>query len=986
MRRLLCLGLLWLWTGPPHAVADIIVGGDRDFPPFEYLNEQGQPEGFNIDLIQAIAELSQQPMRTQLGRWDDIFQAFERGEIQIAGVYYNQERAQKFLLSDPITITSYSFFKHKDAPSIQSPTDLVDSRILVQTNTYGEKHIQALLPNAELVRVDSELEALKQLNTGSYQYAYVTFQTARYMINRADLRNVLPTGAETSAHHYVFAVHKDYPELLQVINQGMSSLKGSGEFERLYNKWMGTTRAEVLEKFRWGLIALGLGSFLLLSWVGMLRIQVKRAKIKLAAELNARGRAEQDIMQLAKTQQWVSETSQLGIWTYNFEERTFAPNTWFCTLFDLTGPMLKVSLGSVMQPLAAEDRNALDHFIQLLKQQPQQPQQVQLHLGEHVLRLQGQYAQENGGKARGIVQDITQEYSISHELNRQQRSMEALVANIPGAVYRASLEPELPLIFLSEGIEHILGQGAQPESVPSLKSLVLTEDWSTFNQSLLRALPEQAHFSLSHRVLDNQGQVRWVLNQGQPCEDDEGNIWIEGVCFDETEQILHAQHLDYLAHRDVLTGLGNRYSFHEYTQTALQLSKNQDRMLALILLDLDNFKTINDTQGHDFGDRVLQELALRLQQGLTNQESLFRLGGDEFVVVLANLHSIEELTQELRHLRQNLHAPLQVDGQTLVLTASLGISLFPDDGDSVKSLMGNADTALYKAKAQGKNTFAFYTASMGENARRRYWLEQELRQALQDKKIQVFYQPQFRVSDQHTVLVGAEALARWQHPQQGAITPAEFIPVAELAGLIGPLGQQVLEQSCQQLALWREQGFQDFVMSVNASAQELLDPGYLLRLQRLLAEYRLPASSLMLEITESTFIEDTPQLREQLDALNLLGIQLSIDDFGVGYSSLSYLQRFRVNTLKIDRSFIQNIEQPETQTLVGAIMALGRGLNIEVIAEGCEQQQQLQLLCQQGPVLVQGYLLGRPVPAQQFAQQHLLSAKAQPKRNGVKKP
>ena len=431
-----------------------------------------------------------------------------------------------------------------------------------------------------------------------------------------------------------------------------------------------------------------------------------------------------------------------------------------------------------------------------------------------------------------------------------------------------------------------------------------------------------------------------------------------------TERQGAEQRIEHLAYYDALTDLPNRTLLAQRAELALALAGRRHEELAVLFLDLDRFKEINDSLGHTEGDQLLMQVARRLRESIREVDTVCRMGGDEFVLLLpeAGLEGAQKIADKLLAL---FRQPFTVASHRLHTTLSVGIALYPHDGVSFDELLKNADTALYRAKQAGRNTRVFYAREMNIASVARLMLETELRQALQTGQMRAYYQPKLRLAD--GALMGAEALVRWQHPERGLIPPNQFIPVAEASDLIVVLGNWMLEEVCRQLAAWRDAGLPPLSVAVNLAARHFREPGLVGGIAELLAVHDLPSRALELELTESTLIETGPQTMDALQALKRLGVGLAIDDFGTGYSSLGYLKRLPITALKIDQSFVRDlVSDADDRTLARTIVALGHSLGLQVVAEGVEAEQQRCILLEQGCDLAQGYLFSRPLSAEDF--------------------
>ncbi|SCK23379.1 EAL domain-containing protein [Vogesella sp. LIG4] len=439
-------------------------------------------------------------------------------------------------------------------------------------------------------------------------------------------------------------------------------------------------------------------------------------------------------------------------------------------------------------------------------------------------------------------------------------------------------------------------------------------------------------------------------------EDGEISHYIS-VFSDISSQKEAEQYIRRLAYFDSLTGLPNRALLQDHASQALSLSRHDDTPLALMFIDLDRFKNINDTLGHSIGDQLLVEVGRRLLALLQEKDTLTRLGGDEFIILLPETdesaagHLAERVVRELS-------TPYHLSGYELITTPSIGIAMAPVDGSNLEELLRAADAAMYRAKAEGRSTFRFFTAQMQQRSAARLKLEAELRRALEKRELQLYYQPQ---SDMHGHLIGIEALLRWQHPELGMVAPVEFIPLAEESGLIVPIGMWVLEEAIAQMRNWRERGIHVPIVGVNLSALQFRQPMLVEQVARLLHEAALPAECLELELTESLVLDDPDDALGLMERLHQQGVRLAIDDFGTGYSSLNYLRRFPVDRLKIDRSFVQDLAQGRGIAIVRAIISLAHSLGFVTIAEGVETPEQLEQLRRLRCDQVQGFLFARPM-------------------------
>jgi diguanylate cyclase (GGDEF)-like protein len=537
-------------------------------------------------------------------------------------------------------------------------------------------------------------------------------------------------------------------------------------------------------------------------------------------------------------------------------------------------------------------------------------------------------------------------------------------------------------LLISEEMCQILSLPSGTQSIRREEYLdrVHSDDRDFVEEALMRLQEDRKNRSTEYCLTETAGAKKYVVQQAEVLFDHGGNeVCFQGTVQDVTERKNAEEKIRLLAYYDVLTGLPNRRSFLDQLGLAIDRARRRDDPLALLFLDLDRFKRINDSLGHSAGDALLQEVASRLVKVVrstdcvgrpfsveTHRDDLVsRFGGDEFVILLTELTRVTDAANVARRLSEELAKPYEIDGQTLLMTASIGIAVYPNDGIVAESLIRNADTAMYCAKDNGGNNFQFYSESMNSSALEQLRLESQLGEALTRNELILYYQPLIDIASGS--IVGAEALLRWRNHLDELIQPANFIPLAEETGLIIPIGEWVLHSACQQARRWHDSGFPGLRMAVNLSSRQFTKGELATVVSAALLESNITPRLLDLELTESILMEDREEPLRCLKDLKSLGLRLSIDDFGTGYSSLSYLTRFPLSSLKIDRSFLVGV--PSNSQHVGvtkAIIAMAKSLQLTVTAEGVETDEALQFLRRHGCDEAQGYLFSRPVPAEEF--------------------
>ena len=566
---------------------------------------------------------------------------------------------------------------------------------------------------------------------------------------------------------------------------------------------------------------------------------------------------------------------------------------------------------------------------------------------------------------------------ILQRLQQSEKWHRFLVNSSPDFIY--TLDCEGRFTFVNDRVESLIGYRSE-DLLGQHYSMVIHEDdvaraEHVFNE---RRAGDRNARNIEIRLKCNPGVRRPRLMNGR-CKSveltamgmyDENAgpferrfIGSYGVGKDVTERKQAEETMHYQAFHDQLTGLPNRALFRDHLGLMLAQAKRNQQSLAVLSLDLDHFKVINDSLGHTFGDELLLAVGARLRQCLREGDTLARLGGDEFAVLLPTLASRSDVDHIGRKIIQVLSKPVYVKGHEIYISVSIGACVAPDDGDLIDSLIRQAEIAMYQAKSQGRSRLQFWEAGMQAPYSERMQIEADLRRALARNEFVLFYQPQ--VDTVSAEVRGFEALLRWWHPQRGLLTPADFLPVAEECGVIVPVGDWVLRQASAQMAEWSKAGLSRVRLSVNISARQLESPDFVESVMRAVQVYELDGNMLELEITESLLMREFEANAIKLGRLSAAGIRLAIDDFGTGYSSFKYLSRFPIHTLKIDQSFVKEIDREENLSIVNAMVAMGRGMNLNVIAEGVESESQRARLQQMHCHEIQGFYCGSPLSGQE---------------------
>jgi len=708
--------------------------------------------------------------------------------------------------------------------------------------------------------------------------------------------------------------------------------------------------------------------------------ELARANAALQAEIRSHQRAESELREAKERLALALEGSRLALWDHDVLSGSLYLSEQWAAMLGEPQHAIRTSLAEMFELTHPNERDALyANYAAAVKGL------IPEYRAEHRIRTRsGQWKwilshgkvmerAPNGYALRmiGTNADITERKRAEDQIRESEQRFRDVVDASGEYVWETDGERRYRFLskraesVLGHPIEHLLGHRPGDFMPPGEPQRV--SRWIAAN-----SVPGGAFTDLEHMTVTESGEIRWQWVSCKPVLDETGAvIAFRGTGANITERKRHEARIEQLATRDALTGLPNRALLQDRLAHAVAGERRERGLLATMFIDVDRFKTINDSLGHHIGDALLQQTAARLVSCVREEDTVARSGGDEFVVVAARMRQAEDAAQLARTILRRLNAPYVVDGHQLVATCSIGISLYPGDGNDVDLLLKHADTAMYHAKAAGGDSYRFFSAEMNARAVERLSLENDLRRALENDDLELHYQP---VVDLASVsIVGVEALARWSHAGRGMVPPARFIAIAEETGLITPLGEWALTAACRQGKAWHDAGHRALKVAVNLSPSQLRDGrGFAHRVATILAETGFDPTCLELEITESLLVN---QVESNFDALRLiadLGACLVIDDFGMGYSSLGYLKRLPIHGLKIDRSFVRDIvTDADDAAIVRAVISLARSLQLSVTAEGVETGDQLLRLRELSCERWQGFLLSPAVGAEAFAQKFL---------------
>ncbi|GEO82581.1 bifunctional diguanylate cyclase/phosphodiesterase [Pararhodospirillum oryzae] len=571
-----------------------------------------------------------------------------------------------------------------------------------------------------------------------------------------------------------------------------------------------------------------------------------------------------------------------------------------------------------------------------------------------------------------VIRDITQRKETENALIATQERLQNIADNVPGLVFQRVLtaQGELRFLYVSNGAREVLG--FEPRELLDDGRLLLDamapDDREAFMEALKLSATRLEPMEDDIKVLSRTGEERWLRGWSRPYRLPDGSVVWEGVSLDVTDRKRAEGRLTFLAYYDPLTGLGNRSLFIERFERARLFAQSMGTWVVVLSLGLDRFSIINATIGHTMGDKVLVAVARRLLQSLDAGAIVCRAGGDRFLVMLTGLSTLPDLHEAVEGLQATFEHPIEVNGQQFDLTVSIGASVYPTDGHEAETLIMHADAALHRAKEDGGGGFQVFTEEMGARAAKMLTMQHKLRRALDRQEFMAYFQPQVDIAT--GAIIGCEALARWQSPDDGMVPPGVFIPVAEECGLIDAICLQILVDSCRWIAEWRSRGLPEITVAVNISGRQFHNSRQLMSIvEQTLADAGVPPRQLELELTESSAMNDPENAINVVRMFRDRGVACSIDDFGTGYSSLSVLKRFPIHKLKIDRSFVMDVtNDPNDAAIVQAIVALAHALNLKVVAEGVETLEHLEFLRSVRCDTIQGYLFSRPLPGEAMAE------------------
>lgn len=970
---------------------------DWDHPPFLFV-EGYYLTGFENDLLKLMFDRNEFDLSISDGFQDYTYELLKNCLVDVCGIMpIDEDKKNDIFFSDPVMKGHFSIYASKQAAGSNMNglklSDLYDYRIGTGKDQYPATILREKLGITPYRTYDSMDSALTALKNGEIDLLFDNSESVDYFLAHEKMESQF---TELISNIYpvdmAFGVSRARPELLEQINSRLSGLKKSGLYEELYVRYFDRHSRYYYENLRnRDIIFISALAFGLLLIFMVIRVHLKAWKIKstyareqaLSKEIIDNSRtiivvcdSDGSVVMFNKYAQEITGCSFDSVKGKRIDELP-AFNDYsdigkmICECM-LAGNSLQNIEKCILSPESGKVNVLWNFDIITEENRPVSIVAIGVDITDRKnteLKLTESYRELEAVHEELVHKEIELKLQYDdlnmheNELRRSEERYRLAVEGVNDGIW--DWDGKDGRLFMSKQSRTIMGLDDSHEYMTIEKwfNVIAKEDQDRFIRSLNRYVtePQKKHFQIEYRVNTPENGTKWIRTRGMAIWDDNGiPVRVAGSITDITDQRLTDEKIHQLAYYDAMTGLPNRTLLMDRFIVAAAAAQRKQRRVAVFFLDLDNFKTINDTIGHSFGDQLLQKVSEQLKCTLRRSDTLARLGGDEFIMLQANVKNVKEVSHLASRMLDIFKNPWILDEREFFVTASIGISIYPDDGSDLQELMKNADAAMYRAKESGKNNFQIYTQELNMRIMERMEIENNLRRAAEKDEFVVYYQPIIELSTGRVTCV--EALIRWANPVIGWVMPDSFIHIAEEIGLIGRIGEWVLRTACRQLAKWHEEGHEDLRVSVNLSARQFQQPRLVELVRETIEENHIKAEWLELEITEGLAMHNLEHTIAILGQLRDMGVGISLDDFGKGYSSLNYLKVLPISNLKIDKTFIHGFNTSSNQTkITRALISLAHNMDLSVTAEGVENTAQLEFLRNEGCDTAQGYYFSKPV-------------------------
>ena len=991
---LLCAGQVFA-EAEPEQIKTIRYEAEIDYPPYKYIDDN-MLTGFEIDFSRLVFLKTDFDIAFSADSWPVVYDRIKKYEIDTCGMLaVTDDRKDEILYSKTVFKSHIAVYSKKEGilktfGGVRLE-DLKKYKVGTGRQQYSETILIAKLnikPFKTYETVEDEINALR---SGEIDLLFENQEVVNYLLIKNNLvGSIEPRITNLFPMDVAYGVRKDYPQLVNYINKRLDALKNSGVYEELYQRYFFTHSENYYNTLRNSIILtaivmlIGLGAILFL-----LQVYISHLRRKLSREQDF----SKGIVNNAKILIVVSHMDGTIIMFNRFAEEvtgfnaeeivgkqlceTIFPNEMDEFIKSLQETRLESSIiRNLESKLVCRDGTGIDLLwnINILRS----ADGTHIHIVsmgtditerkkmEFMLRDSYQELEATHEELVASEEELKQQYDDLHqredELKISEERYRLAVEGVNDGVW--DWDGRNGKLFMSKRCRNMLGYDSDKEAstFEIWRDFIHEDDVEKFIRSLNNYLaePQRKYFHIEYRTKLRDGRSKWIRTRGKAIWDDQGKaVRLAGSNTDITEQKLSEEKIHHMAYYDSLTGLPNRTLFMDRFSMAVANAQRKNRMVAIYFFDLDNFKTVNDTLGHSFGDELLSRVGGHLKLHMRKGDTIARLGGDEFIMMQSNIKDIGEVTHLATRILEMFQQPWLLDGHEFYVTASIGISVYPGDGNDLNTLMKNADAAMYRAKEMGKNNFQLFTSELNSRIIERLAVESSLRKAVEKNEMELVYQPQISLAT--GMVTSVEALLRWHHPDLGIIMPENFIPLAEESGLIIPIGEWVFRTACRQFVTWHESGINDLRLSVNLSARQFQQRNLLVVLTDIMEEVGMKPEWLELELTESIAMKDFDYTISVLNNFREMGIGVSLDDFGTGYCSLNYLKRLPINNLKIDKSFVHGLTPGSNEAMIAkALISLAHSMKLIVTAEGVETEKQLEFLKDQKCDVVQGFLFSDP--------------------------